>query len=159
MHTFNQSNQSKVQIWTRHCSLQIEGHFKVEFPANRGNRSQKNSLFWEKRNSEEKLLKRSSQSKEFNKFFREISLRFRIYWLNCSKYESFLFAENPTWKLQILYLWYTYTTITGMDWIDANSSSPLSSSKEDIVTICYIKNITFSSLFLVQFKNCKDDIR
>ena len=139
MHTFNQSNLSMVQIWTRHCSLQIEGHLKVVSSEKRKSfaknfalfcisfarqKSKKfrffqkreivkrNNLLWYK-----KLLKLSSQSKEFNKFFREISLRFRIYWLNFSKYESFLFA----WKLQILYLCYTYTACSdkyrnGLNW-------------------------------------------
>ena len=133
MHTFNQSNLSKVQIWTRHCSLQIEGHLKVVSSEKRksfaknfalfcisfARQKSKKFRFFQKREIIYYDIKKklSSQSKEFNKFFREISLRFRIYWLNFSKYESFLFA----WKLQILYLFYTYTACSdkcrnGLNW-------------------------------------------
>ena len=133
MHTFNQSNLSMVQIWTRHCSLQIEGHLKVVSSEKRksfaknfalfcisfARQKSKKFRFFQKREIIYYDIKKklSSQSKEFNKFFREISLRFRIYWLNFSKYESFLFA----WKLQILYLFYTYTACSdkyrnGLNW-------------------------------------------
>ena len=151
MHTFNQSKLSRVQIWIGHGSL-IEDHFKVEFPAKRENRAQKfrtflslackkceifafslnfalfclrkkrevgkrNTLLWYNKTSKAELSEQRIQQ-----VFSRNSLRFRIYWLNFSKYESFC-SRNTLLESYIKELCYTYTACSdnyrnGLNWLE-----------------------------------------
>ena len=173
MHTFNQSNLSKVQIWTRHCSLQIEGHLKVVSSEKRksfaknfalfcisfARQKSKKFRFFQKREIIYYDIKKSwaLRAKNSTSFFAKFRFVFAFIGLISPNTKVFCSLESYRYYIFSIHIQLVPTNI-GMDWIDANSSSPLSSSKEEIETICYIKKITFSSLFLLQFKNCKDDI-